>query len=98
MSIEMHMVFLSFLCYTIGDYHRRGVVFVSFTFEMLEDKVEFFEAGDLASLERKISEQIDNNKALMLEVHHISHQMVMDPESKRPYYSAVVHFKLKKLR
>ena len=31
----------------------------------------------------------------MLEVHHISHQMVMDPESKRPYYSAVVHFKLK---
>ncbi|MFD6840811.1 DUF2536 domain-containing protein, partial [Bacillus cereus] len=23
---------------------------------------------------------------------------VMDPESKRPYYSAVVHFKLKKLR
>ncbi|OON65121.1 hypothetical protein BU230_13960, partial [Klebsiella pneumoniae] len=54
---------------------------MSFTFEMLEDKVEFFEAGDLASLERKISEQIDNNKALMLEVHHISHQMVMDPES-----------------
>ncbi|MFD6841981.1 DUF2536 family protein, partial [Bacillus cereus] len=51
---------------------------MSFTFEMLEDKVEFFEAGDLASLERKISEQIDNNKALMLEVHHISHQMVMD--------------------
>ncbi|MEC2945051.1 YrzA family protein [Bacillus cereus] len=71
---------------------------MSFTFEMLEDKVEFFEAGDLASLERKISEQIDNNKALMLEVHHISHQMVMDPECKRPYYSAVVHFKLKKLR
>ena len=67
---------------------------MSFTFEMLEDKVEFLK-GDLASLERKISEQIDNNKALMLEVHHISHQMVMDPESKRPYYSAVVHFKLK---
>lgn len=27
---------------------------MSFTFEMLEDKVEFFEAGDLASLERKL--------------------------------------------
>ncbi|OOG95092.1 hypothetical protein BTH41_00649 [Bacillus mycoides] len=76
----------------------RGAFFVSFTFEMLEDKVEFFEAPNLVSLEKKINEQIDNNKALMLEVHHISHQMVMDPESKRPYYSAVVHFKLKKLR
>ncbi|PEA56482.1 hypothetical protein CON64_03485 [Bacillus pseudomycoides] len=71
---------------------------MSFTFEMIEDKVEFFEAASLALLEKKINEQIDNNKALMLEVHHISHQMMMDSESKRPYYSAVVHFKLKKLR
>ncbi|MEH7461219.1 YrzA family protein [Bacillus thuringiensis] len=71
---------------------------MSFTFEMIEDKVEFFEAASLALLEKKINEQIDNNKALMLEVHHISHQMMMDLESKRPYYSAVVHFKLKKLR
>ncbi|WP_242222807.1 YrzA family protein [Bacillus cereus group sp. BfR-BA-01380] len=71
---------------------------MSFTFEMMEDKVEFFEAASLALLEKKINEQIDNNKALMLEVHHVSHQMMMDPESKRPYYSAVVHFKLKKLR
>ncbi|WP_157183552.1 DUF2536 family protein, partial [Bacillus mycoides] len=55
---------------------------MSFTFEMLEDKVEFFEAANLVSLEKKINEQIDNNKALMLEVHHISHQMIMDPESK----------------
>ncbi|MEI4800188.1 YrzA family protein [Bacillus sp. NPDC077411] len=71
---------------------------MSFTFEMIEDKVEFFEAANLALLEKKINEQIDNNKALMLEVHHVLHQMIMDPESKRPYYSAVVHFKLKKLR
>ncbi|WP_369902522.1 YrzA family protein [Bacillus manliponensis] len=70
---------------------------MSFTFEMLEDKVEFFEATDLASLEKKINEQIDINKALMMHVHNVSHQMVMDPESKRPYYSAAVHFKLKKL-
>ncbi|MEC3078260.1 DUF2536 family protein, partial [Bacillus tropicus] len=34
----------------------------------------------------------------ILEVHNNSPQIVMDPESKRPYYSAVVHFKLKKLR
>lgn len=77
---------------------QKGAIFVSFTFEMLEDKVEFFEASDLVSLEKKINEQIDNNKALMLEVHHISHQMVVDSDSKRPYYSAVVHFKLKKMR
>lgn len=64
---------------------------MSFTFEMLEDKVEFFEVR-LSFFRTKISEQIDNNKALMLEVHHISHQMVMDPESKRPYYSACCSF------
>ncbi|MEC3456926.1 DUF2536 family protein, partial [Bacillus thuringiensis] len=61
-------------------------------------KREIFEAGDLASLERKNSEQIDNTKALMLEVPHSSQQRVMDPERKRPYDSAVVHFKLKKVR
>ncbi|MDC2863301.1 MULTISPECIES: YrzA family protein [unclassified Bacillus (in: firmicutes)] len=71
---------------------------MSFTFEMIEDKVEFFEAASLALLEKKVNEQVDNNKALMLEVHHVSYQMMMDPESKRPYYSAVVHFKLKKSR
>lgn len=76
---------------------QKEVFFMSFTFEMIEDKVEFFEAASLALLEKKINEQIDNNKALMLEVHHISHQMMMNPESKRPYYSAVVHFKLKKM-
>jgi len=32
----------------------RGAFFVSFTFEMLEDKVEFFEAPNLVSLEKKI--------------------------------------------
>lgn len=53
MSIEMYVVFPSFLCYTIGDYHRRGGIFVSFTFEMLEDKVEFFEAANLVSLRKK---------------------------------------------
>ncbi len=47
MSIEMYMVFPSFLCYTIVDYIGEGPCFMSFTFEMLEDKVEFFEAGDL---------------------------------------------------
>jgi hypothetical protein len=67
---------------------------MNFSFEMIKDKIEFFEAADLPTLERKVNEQIENNKALMLEVHNVSHQMHIDHESKRPYYSAVVHFKL----
>lgn len=71
---------------------------MAFSFEMIEDKIEFFEAASLSMLERKINEQIDHNKALLLEVSHVSHQMCFDPDSKNPYYSAVVHFKLKKNR
>ncbi|MFX3624499.1 MAG: YrzA family protein [Ectobacillus sp.] len=71
---------------------------MSLSFEMIEDKVEFFEAADLPTLEKKINEQIEHNRALLLEVNSVSHQMHVDNDSKRPYYSAVVHFKLKKLR
>ncbi|MCP8967256.1 YrzA family protein [Ectobacillus ponti] len=66
------------------------------SFQLMEDKVEFFEAGSLAVLEKKVNEQIENNKALMLEVRSVSHQVAFDPDSKRPHYSAVVHFTLKK--
>ncbi|WP_028402875.1 YrzA family protein [Ectobacillus panaciterrae] len=69
---------------------------MGFSFDMLEDKIEFFEAADLPTLEKKVNEQIDHNRALLLEVKSVSHQMHVDRESKRPYYSAVVHFKLKK--
>ncbi|MBO9130442.1 YrzA family protein [Bacillus sp. 165] len=69
---------------------------MQFSFDMIEDKIEFFEAAELKTLEKKITEKIDDNRALLLEVHHVSHEMVLDPESKRPYYSAVVHFKQKK--
>ncbi|MFD3449293.1 YrzA family protein [Microbacteriaceae bacterium 4G12] len=69
---------------------------MSFSFEMIHDKIEFFEAMDLPTLEKKINEQIDHNRALMLEVHSVSHQMHIDTENMRSYYSAVVHFKLKK--
>ncbi|KHD86822.1 YrzA family protein [Heyndrickxia ginsengihumi] len=63
--------------------------------EMIEDKIEFFEAQQLNTLEKKINEQIEVNKALMLGVHSVSHQMHLDSDGK-PYYTAVVHFKLKK--
>lgn len=63
-------------------------------FDRMEDKVEFFEATNLKTLEAKINEQIDQNRALLLQVHHVSHQMHAD-ENGRTYFTAVVHFKAK---
>lgn len=68
---------------------------MNISFDLIQDKVEFFEATDLATLEKKINEQIEQNKALMLEVHHVSHQMHVTENGQR-FYSAVVHFKAKK--
>ncbi|PLR85855.1 DUF2536 domain-containing protein [Bacillus canaveralius] len=68
---------------------------MSFQFDLLEDKVEFFQATDLKALEKRINEQIDINKAIMLAVHSVSHQMHVD-ENGRTFYSAVVHFKAKR--
>ena len=68
---------------------------MDFHFDLIEDKVEFFEALDLKTLERNINKQIEINKAIMLRVHHVSHQMHIDDKG-RLFYSAVVHFKAKK--
>lgn len=70
-----------------------GGIYMSITFDLLEDKVEFFESNDLKSLEKAITRQIDTNKALMLKVHSISHQVCIDSDG-RPHYTAMVHFKL----
>ncbi|PLR93774.1 YrzA family protein [Bacillus sp. T33-2] len=64
-------------------------------FDLIEDKVEFFEAPDLKTLEKKINSQIEINKAILLTVHSVSHQMHAD-ENGRTYFTAVVHFKAKK--
>lgn len=64
-------------------------------FDLIEDKIEFFEALDIKELEKKINEKIEYNKAIMLQVHSVSHQMHVDENGKN-FYSAVVHFKLKK--
>jgi hypothetical protein len=68
---------------------------MEFKLDIIEDKVEFFEANDLQTLEKQINEKIEQNKAILLEVHRVSHQMFVD-EKGRKYYSAVVHFKTKK--
>ncbi len=67
---------------------------MSISFDLIEDKVEFFEADSMRTLEKKVDEQIQHNKAIMLVVHHVSHQVSVD-ENGRRLYSAVVHFKVK---
>ncbi|MFD2679897.1 YrzA family protein [Bacillus seohaeanensis] len=68
---------------------------MNISFELLEDKVEFFEAETLKTLEKKINEQIEHNKAILLQVHSVSHQVTIDDNGRR-LFTAVVHFKAKK--
>lgn len=68
---------------------------MNFQLDVIEDKIEFFEANDLRTLEKKISDQIEINKSILLSVHSVSHQMHID-ENGRKFFSAVVHFKVKK--
>lgn len=68
---------------------------MNFQFDLIEDKVEFFEGTNLKTIEEKINEQIEINRAILLTVQSVSHQMHVD-ENGRTYYSAAVHFKVKK--
>ncbi|WNR42619.1 DUF2536 family protein [Paenibacillus roseipurpureus] len=68
---------------------------MDFILDRLETKIEFFQSYDLKKLESLINEQIDNNKALLLDVFAISHDVVFDPNAGKMLYSAVVHFKVK---
>ena len=45
---------------------------MNFQFELIQDKVEFFEATNIKSLEKKINEQIEVNKAILLTVHSVA--------------------------
>ncbi|GKU81365.1 YrzA family protein [Niallia sp. NCCP-28] len=67
---------------------------MDFHLDIIEDKIEFFEADNLKTLEKKITEQIDINKGIFLGVHSVSHQMAIS-DNGRPYFTAVVHFKAK---
>ncbi len=68
---------------------------MDFTFDLIEDKIEFFEAWNAKDLEKAIQTQIDINRAIMLTVYSVSHQMALT-EDGRTLYSAAVHFKNKK--
>lgn len=61
--------------------------------DKLTDKVEMFETGSLQELENRIAKKIDDNQAILLEVHHVSHQLTIDPNTSKRIYTAVVHFK-----
>jgi len=69
---------------------------MEFKLDIIQDKIEFFESYDLKTLEKKVNEQIEHNKAILLEVHNASHQLHVDEDGRR-YYCAIVHFKAKKV-
>ncbi|MCA1031844.1 YrzA family protein [Bacillus timonensis] len=68
---------------------------MEFKLDIIQDKVELFEAYDIKTLEKKINEHIEHNKAILLEVHSASHQVHVTDEGKT-YFTALVHFKVKK--
>jgi hypothetical protein len=68
---------------------------MNFQLDLIQDKVEFYEAESIKVLEERVQAQIEVNKAIMLEVHSVSHQMHLTEEGRR-FYSAVVHFKVKR--
>ncbi|MDN3018627.1 DUF2536 family protein [Paenibacillus sp. BSR1-1] len=67
---------------------------MNFQFDLIEDKVEFYEANNLKTLQKKIEAQIEENKAIMLGVQSVSHQLHVN-ENGQTYFTAVVHFKKK---
>ncbi|MBH5316947.1 DUF2536 family protein [Paenibacillus sp. GSMTC-2017] len=69
---------------------------MEFRLDLMETKIEFFEAADLKSLESRIEKSIDINKALMLDVYSISHQAAFNHRTEKMHFSAVVHFKIKR--
>ncbi|RAV08333.1 DUF2536 family protein [Paenibacillus contaminans] len=71
---------------------------MDFILDIIETKIELFEAYDLAALEKKIEEQIEINKALMLDVHKVEHQVTFNPVLNKMLYTALIHFKAKSLK
>ncbi|RXZ76716.1 DUF2536 family protein [Paenibacillaceae bacterium] len=68
---------------------------MDFILDKMDTKIEFFEAYSLKTLEAQIDQQVQINKALLLDVHAIQHQTVFDPAREKMLYTAVVHFKTK---
>lgn len=69
---------------------------MDFRIELMDTKIECYEAYDIKSLEAHIEKAIEINKALMLDVQAVSHQTTFDPRSEKMLYTAIVHFRIKK--
>lgn len=68
---------------------------MDFRLDLLDHKIEFYEAFSLKELERIVEQQIDNNKALLLEPFSIEHHVTFHPGREKMLYTAVIHFKAK---
>lgn len=67
-----------------------------FQLDLIEHKIELFEAFSQKELQQQIEAQIENNKALMLEPYQVQHQACFHPIREKMLYTAAVHFRLKK--
>lgn len=68
---------------------------MSIHLDRIEDKVECFEEESSQALEKRIAEQIENNKVLLLHVSSVQYSVYLHPRTELPMYTAVVHFKAK---
>ncbi|CAG7643451.1 DUF2536 family protein [Paenibacillus allorhizosphaerae] len=68
---------------------------MEFILDKIDTKIEWFEAYDLKTLEKKIEERIEINKGILLDVHSVQHQVAFNPNMNKMLYTAVVHFRAK---
>lgn len=69
---------------------------MEFRIDLIDTKIECYEAYDIRSLEAQIEKAVEINKGLMLDVQAVSHQTSFDPRKEKMLYSAIVHFRIKK--
>ncbi len=68
---------------------------MDFQLDLINTKIECFEAYSIKELEKQIQGAIEINKALLLDAYAVQHNTVFHPGKEKMMYTAVVHFKLK---
>lgn len=69
---------------------------MDFQLDLIDTKIECFEAYNIKELEKQMQSAIEINKALLLDVYAVQHNSVFHPGKEKMIYTAVVHFKLKR--
>ena len=67
---------------------------MDFQLDLIDTKIECFEAYSIKELEKQIQAAIEINKALLLDAYAVQHNAVFHPGKEKMMYTAVVHFKL----